>query len=432
MNSMISVIVSVYNIKEYIAKCIDSILTQTYSNIELILVDDGSDDGSGRICDRYAQCKQNVSVIHKKNGGLISARKAGIRRASGDFITLVDGDDWIDPDFFKQLLHGGDASTETLPDICVGAYVVNTDSGSRAEFTMKNPQWYVNAEEVLTDTFEGRFFNWSLCGKLYKKHLFRDLGRLWEIEGDYGEDTEAIWKLLRQADTVMYMPVHGYHYYVRKDSMMQKNFALDKLAYLDRLMIIMEEAKEMGERLQLALIKLFLQFGLSYMVEMLKLHEDCHALYKNYMHPMEHAFSCVAYVPTSDEKKMWQLVSMGYDKAKDDILCRKDKMREECRNFVEMYENLFIYGTGGIAKEIFLLLEEWGISCDGFIVTSSQKDGTFMGRRVVLLDDFQYRYTEAIGIFLCMNEKNVGEVMEELKKRNIGNFANIGKYSIFY
>lgn len=100
---LVSVIVAVYNIEEYLPRCVDSILAQTYGNLEIILVDDGSEDGSGSICDAYAAKDRRVRAIHKKNGGLSDARNAGMDAASGDYIGFVDGDDWIEPDMYRAM-----------------------------------------------------------------------------------------------------------------------------------------------------------------------------------------------------------------------------------------------------------------------------------------------------------------------------------------
>ena len=94
MEKLVSVIVAVYNIEEYLPRCVDSILAQTYRNLEIILVDDGSKDQSGSICDSYAEKDRRIKVIHKKNGGLSDARNAGMDAATGEYIGFVDGDDW--------------------------------------------------------------------------------------------------------------------------------------------------------------------------------------------------------------------------------------------------------------------------------------------------------------------------------------------------
>lgn len=99
---LISVIVPVYNVKNYLCKCVDSIINQTYNNLEIILVDDGSTDGSGAICDEYVLKDSRVKVIHKENGGVSSARNLGIAQAGGEYICFVDSDDWLELDYFAE------------------------------------------------------------------------------------------------------------------------------------------------------------------------------------------------------------------------------------------------------------------------------------------------------------------------------------------
>ena len=101
---MISIIIPVYKTEPYLRKCVDSVLAQTYTNLEVILVDDGSPDDCGKICDEYAAKDSRVKVIHKENGGLSSARNCGLDVATGKYIGFVDSDDWIDPDMYETLL----------------------------------------------------------------------------------------------------------------------------------------------------------------------------------------------------------------------------------------------------------------------------------------------------------------------------------------
>ena len=102
-NPVVSVIIPVYNVEKYLEECIDSVLAQTYQNIEIILVDDGSTDSSGLICDRYAEKNTNISVIHQKNSGLSAARNSGLNKANGDYIYFLDSDDYISADAIEKL-----------------------------------------------------------------------------------------------------------------------------------------------------------------------------------------------------------------------------------------------------------------------------------------------------------------------------------------
>ena len=103
-NPRISVIVPVYNVEQYLPRCVESILAQTYENLEILLVDDGTKDNSGAICDAYARQDARVKAIHKKNGGLSSARNAGIDASTGEYLSFVDSDDWIEPDMYEKMM----------------------------------------------------------------------------------------------------------------------------------------------------------------------------------------------------------------------------------------------------------------------------------------------------------------------------------------
>ena len=102
---VISVIVPVYKVEQYLPQCIESIINQTYRNLEIILIDDGSPDNCGKICEEYAQKDKRIKVFHKKNGGLSDARNYGIARASGEYLAFVDSDDWIEPDMYEVLVN---------------------------------------------------------------------------------------------------------------------------------------------------------------------------------------------------------------------------------------------------------------------------------------------------------------------------------------
>ncbi|MDR0422523.1 MAG: glycosyltransferase, partial [Proteiniphilum sp.] len=106
MNPMISVIVPVYNVEKYLRKCLESILAQTYTSFELLLVNDGSTDGSGQICDEYAQKDSRVQVFHQENKGVSRARNLGLERAKGKWVAFIDSDDWVDSTYLEHLLEG--------------------------------------------------------------------------------------------------------------------------------------------------------------------------------------------------------------------------------------------------------------------------------------------------------------------------------------
>ena len=148
---MISVIVPVYNVEKYLRKCVDSILAQTYGEFELLLVDDGSPDGCPQICDEYAERDSRVRVIHKPNGGLISARNEGIRACTGDYVCIVDGDDWADVHMLRFIHDTVSASPEPPDMVLFAAHNVFED---RMEETVNNvPEGYYDRERLEKEVF---------------------------------------------------------------------------------------------------------------------------------------------------------------------------------------------------------------------------------------------------------------------------------------
>ncbi len=187
MREKISVIVPVYGVEKMLARCVESILAQTYENIELVLVDDGSPDQCPAICDQYAEKYKNIVVIHKKNGGLTSAWKAGVTAATGDLLGFVDSDDWIDPDMYERLY-------ETMErydaDLSMAGLVFDYEDknypprreGNRLEQEFYDEQsWHALFPVLLNDgSFIGRTIQPSRVTKLFRRKLVEPNLPLWD------------------------------------------------------------------------------------------------------------------------------------------------------------------------------------------------------------------------------------------------------------
>lgn len=202
---MVSIIVPVYNIQDYLPACIDSILAQTYKNFEAILVDDGSKDNCGEICDEYATKDARVRVIHKQNGGLTSARNAGLKVARGEWIMHVDGDDWIEPDMLELLVAYAE---QTGADLVFGDFV---KYGPYAVIYFL-PSWTDNKVDSL-NSYIG--YMWTcLWGSIAKTSLYRENG-LKSPEGiNYCEDFHLIVRLCFYAKCIgnVRKPLYNYRY----------------------------------------------------------------------------------------------------------------------------------------------------------------------------------------------------------------------------
>lgn len=216
----ISIIVPVYNVEKYIEKCIDSIINQTFQNLEIILVDDGSKDSSPTICDNYEKKDSRIRVIHKENGGLSSARNAGIDLATGEYIGFIDPDDYIEHDMFEVLYdlikkYDADLSVCGLID-CYGENVKRKITKDMATDKC------VNKSEAIKIVMEAKESCVSAVNKLYKKEIFND-GLRYE-EGKTFEDALIIIDVLMKCNKVAFTNVEGYYYIHRKNSITTKKF----------------------------------------------------------------------------------------------------------------------------------------------------------------------------------------------------------------
>ncbi len=214
MPPILSVIIPVYNVEAYLGSCIQSILNQTFSAFELILVDDGSSDASGPLCDALAATDARIRVIHKGHGGTSSARNAGIACALGEYIGFVDGDDWIEPDMYR-VLYSNSVTYDADLSACGFVKIYNYD-GIRFHSPETVPLCYTPAE-ALRVMFRKDHMRYSACNKLFRRQLF-DTVRY--PEGQIMEDKGTTYKLICKSNRVVWCASPKYHYFMRHDSIM--------------------------------------------------------------------------------------------------------------------------------------------------------------------------------------------------------------------
>lgn len=224
----ISVIVPVYNVEQYLSRCVESILAQSYQNLEIILVNDGSKDASGKICDDYAGKDGRITVIHKENGGLSSARNAGLDMASGEYVAFVDSDDWIEQQSCEWMMdamlrHG-------VKLVCAGRYDVDGATGEREIGLCPQREEVISGEEMA-----GRIFTWdncdsSACDKLYHRSLWAQHRY---PQGVVCEDLPVIYRIALDAGKVAMLPKAVYNYYQRPGSISRSSVS-DKTFHYSR------------------------------------------------------------------------------------------------------------------------------------------------------------------------------------------------------
>ena len=236
---MISIIVPIYNIEEYLERCIYSLLKQSYKNIEIILVDDGSTDNCAQICDRFASADYRIKVIHKSNGGLVSARKAGVMMASGDYIINVDGDDWIESNRVQELVENGISSGADMVYMSgISRDFEDKSVYSKNKLALKE----YSRDTILTEMIpllmsDNKCFQISMRGNLVmwavKRELLQEQQQLIDNRIVNGEDQICIWLCICKAKKIKLIEQGGYHYVQRISSL---SYTADKIN--DEIMII--------------------------------------------------------------------------------------------------------------------------------------------------------------------------------------------------
>lgn len=233
MGDLVSVVVPIYNVEVYLDKCIDSIQNQTYSNLEIILVDDGSPDECGKICDGYAKQDGRIKVIHKQNGGLSDARNYGMKKATGKYITFIDSDDFIHARYIEILL---ELAHDKQADIVAGDFaLVHNSDMYQDKIIDKND---ISQAQILSDEhlYDDDFIEKTTMrltvawGKLYKRELWD--GIQYPV-GKIHEDTFTTWKLMEKAQKVVYIKEPLYYWRENPNSITRGEFSLAHLVGLD-------------------------------------------------------------------------------------------------------------------------------------------------------------------------------------------------------
>lgn len=223
---VISVIVPIYNTEKYLRQCVDSILGQTYRELEVILVDDGSTDNSPEICEEYKRKDDRIRVIHKENGGQAGARNCGIDAADGDYISFVDSDDWIAEEMYQTMVNALAGSDANIA--CCGTALVYMD-GSTLSPPVESRTF--QPQEALQDLLTADMLRCEVTNKIFHKALFENIRF---PEGRIYEDQAVVFQLLGEAKAIIHTGQQGYYYRRRPESSMAKCRPVDGLRLFHR------------------------------------------------------------------------------------------------------------------------------------------------------------------------------------------------------
>lgn len=239
MNPLVSVIIPVYNVEKYLARCVDSVLAQTYPNVEVILVDDGSPDGSGAICDEYAATHGNIQVVHKKNGGLASARNAGMKVMTGEYLFFIDSDDWIDPETLQELVEIGERTgVDFVRYTPVYAGWPNHADGKMYNIAKERVlhEGVFTKEDIVRDIFPRLFAQENLdmgvivsaCRSLYRASFITANQLYFDESIKYAEDTYFSAKVVYHTNSFYFVGGGKYYHYFYNPGSITKSFKKDR------------------------------------------------------------------------------------------------------------------------------------------------------------------------------------------------------------
>ena len=218
-NEKISVVIPVYKVEKYLKKCVDSVRNQTYENLEIILVDDGSPDNCGKMCDELAQSDERIKVVHKENAGLSAARNTGIENATGRYICFIDSDDFLSEDFCEVLYDavqesGSDVASVALSMVREDGYKINTSDDLKEVIKDNNMYTYVG-NEILKQILYRKTFKNYVCTKLYKKEILESCKFK---EGVNYEDVLFMYEISKKINKITFVNKECYFYLKRYDS----------------------------------------------------------------------------------------------------------------------------------------------------------------------------------------------------------------------
>lgn len=427
---IISIMIPVYNTSQYLERCINTVINQTITNIEIILIDDGSTDGSGQICDKYAKNDSRIKVIHKSNGGLASARIAGIENARGEWLGFVDSDDWIDSNMYQELYETVLGQIDI--DVAIGGYVEEKDEHTVHVFDSGNKR-IMEPCEALLDMFESRDYNWSLCDKLYRHSLFdKYMVKSWPR--GYGEDTYINWHVFNKCRKIYYSPIMGYHYFMNSDSMMHQRFSKGKFAYCQIYDHILSEVDfEKTDNRKLS--EKIMSVALNACMPIIYYAQEEYDLYKNEIEKsLEKIRLYISYFDRHDGTEKFDVYNAMFQHINKDGETVKEEKKQRDAKLIEFADGkpVFIYGAGKIAEDVMYLLRRLNIEVSSVVVSESIcKEKYFCGEKIIGLKELLAKNTTA-KVVLAMNKRNTGEVLKSLENHSIIKTIDAGAYNIYY
>lgn len=249
MSNLISIVMPIYNTQNYLSRCLDSVINQSYKNLEIILVNDGSTDNSQGICEAYAKKDSRIKIINKNNGGLSSARNAGLDICKGKYISFIDSDDWVEEDFIESLLEG--IKKENVGISIIGHKKINKEELSGTNNIDNIPKTLLTSSEAINLYMNNKLGTTSVCNKLFASNLF---DKIRFPKGVYYEDECILLSLFFKAQKICVNNQVKYYYLQREGSIINSNYNWEKYYSL---VFLLNNQKKLIEKKMSAIRYLF-------------------------------------------------------------------------------------------------------------------------------------------------------------------------------
>ena len=424
----LTIVIPVYNTENYLETCIKSILKQSYTNFEIILVDDGSTDLSTKICEQYLQQDKRVKFIKQEHKGIGAARVAGIKASTGNYIAFVDSDDWMDTSAFERLMHPFESDDNI--DISICSFVVYSKRGHTymCQNASENAIKYTSYE-ALEIMFSGAEYNWSLCGKVYKKILFEkgdDFYDTWPP--GYGEDTYINWQIFKNVETVAYIPMPYYHYRFNPTSTMHQSISYKKLIYFDIWREILGDIENINSKLAQNVLNVVFSYGVSVLMEFIEMGILRNEHWYEKRNLLSKYINFYSKKDDSNFQRKFNRLMLSDKEIKEE----KNKYLNKLRHFCDTHHVIYIYGAGRIAEELANIMKNENIRLEGFIVSSIDDNANSMLEYDVYeISDDIISNKKNVGIVMGLNERNYEKVMHSGYVDNYEIF-NGGRISMRY
>jgi len=409
---ILSVLVPVYNVEPYLKRSINSLVAMPMTDYEIILVDDGSTDNSGKICDEFSQKYSQIKVIHQENLGLVSARSAALNIATGKYISFVDSDDWVESELLPCLVAGLEKNIDV--DIAIGNIIQSKDIYSNISHMTRHPG-IMNREQILKAMANKEGTHWYLFGKVYRRKLFDNL--IADTNVTVFEDLDRIWPVLQRTNKIIFNNKYAYHYFMNLNGMTKKRCDLNIASWrvFRRILLDKPAVNCVKQEMTNFYVQVFLRHTLEmYFVDYKKYKSEIKLYIQELKDTLKQAETTQNVMPDED----FNMLSLDYEhciKYYDDIFFNLKKLFEE---IFDNNQTVYVYGIGVIAQYFAEIMKEINIYPNAYVVSDGQaKNDYFMERPVHYFSEIKEK-SNAIFI-LTLSDKAQKFVLKNLQNNSI-------------